>query len=218
MQKGVLFFIFLISVCLLSGCAALRYFDGSSDEQIRGFNMSKGELREEVESLQSDNKILLDVLDRKQARLDEYEEKDKANIQAISEGQALIESLEKEKNTLLEENERLKSAALVKEETPVEKQVDKPAPTAAVKKLRIKVLAGSGELSAARKLSKKLTQLGYKVERMDVAPKAKFKSDTVFFARDRQKEARELAGRLGGGTVIKPLTWSSIFDVIIVAK
>ena len=218
MQKGVMFFIFLISVCLLSGCAVLRYFDGSPDEQIRIFTMSKGELQKEVESLQAGNESLLKVLDRRQAQLETYDAKDKANLKAISDGQARIENLEKETNTLFEENERLKSAALVKEEVVVEKQVREQPQAPAAKELRIKVLTGTGKLSAARKLSKKLADLGYKVERMDRAPKTGFNKDTVFFAKDKEKEAKELAGRLGKDTIVKPLTWSSIFDVIVVAK
>lgn len=218
MQKGIIFFTFLISVCLLSGCAALQYFDGSSDEQVKKFTMSKEELQKEVESLQSGNESLREALDRKQAQLNTYDAKEKANLKAISDGQARIESLEKEKNTLFEENKKLKSAAVVKEEALAEKQVREQAQAAAAKELRIKVLTGTGELSAARKLSKKLTDLGYKVERMDRAPTTNFSSDTVFFAKDKEKEAKELAGRLGKETVVKPMTWSSIFDIIVVAE
>jgi hypothetical protein len=150
--------------------------------------------------------------------MDRLESKDKDNIKAISDGQARIGSLEKEKNALLEENKKLTAAAASKEAVLVEKQAREKAQASAAKELRIKVLTGTGELSAARALAKKLKGLGYNVERVDRAPTTHFKSDTVFFAKDLEREAKELAGRLGEGTAVKPMTWSSRFNIIVVAK
>ena len=216
MKRGTI--LCLISVCLLSGCGVFRYFDGSSDEEIKKFSMSKNELQREVENLQSGNEALRKVVGQQQSRIEKFEEKDKANLKAVSEGQIRTESLEKEKNDLLEENKTLKAAAAIKEVTLVEQQTREKAPAAAAKELRIKVLAGSGGLSAARKMSKTLKDLGYKVERLDRASTTHFRSDTVYYAKDSEKEAKELAGRLGKETVVKPLTWPSIFDIIVVTK
>jgi hypothetical protein len=215
MKRGAI--LCLILVCLISGCGVFRYFDGSSDEEVKKFSISKKELQKEVEHLQSGNEALRTVVLQQQSRIEKFEEKDKTHLMAVSEGQTRIESLEKEKNDLLEENKELKAAA-VKEVPLVEEQTQEKAKAAAAKELRIKVLAGSGGLPAARTMSKKLQDLGYKVERLDRAATTHFKSDTVYHAKDSEKEAKELAGRLGKETVVKPLTWSSIFDIIVVTR
>jgi len=221
MKRGTMLYLIsvcLISVCLLSGCGALRYFDGSSDAEIKKFSMSKKELQKEVENLQSGHEALRKVVSQQQSRIETFEEKDRANLKAISEEQTRIESLEKEKNDILEENRQLKAAAAEKEVVRVEQLTQEKTQAAAVKELRIKVLAGNGGLPAARKMSKKLQDLGYKVERLDRASATHYKSDTVFYAKDSEKGARELADRLGSETVVKPLTWPSMFDIIAVTK
>jgi hypothetical protein len=270
MKRGAI--LCLISVFLLSGCGVFRYFDGSSDQEVKEISMSKEELQREVESLQTGNESLRKVVGQQESRIEKFEEKDKANLKTVSERQIRIESLEKEKNALLEENKTLKAAAAIKEVTLVEQPIReksaaaikevtlveqpirekapaaikevtlveqptrkkapaaikevtlveqptrKKAPAVPAKGLRIKVLAGSGGLSAARKMSKTLQDLGYKVERLDRASTAHFKSDTVYYAKDSEKEAGELAGRLGQGIVVKPLTWPSVFDIIVLTR
>jgi TolA-binding protein len=234
MKRGAI--LCLISVLLLSGCGVFRYFDGSSDQEVKEISMSKEELQREVESLQTGNESLRKVVGQQESRIEKFEEKDKANLKTVSERQIRIESLEKEKNALLEENKTLKAAAAIKEVTLVEQPIREKAPAAIkevtlveqptrkkapavpAKGLRIKVLAGSGGLSAARKMSKTLQDLGYKVERLDRASTAHFKSDTVYYAKDSEKEAGELAGRLGQGIVVKPLTWPSVFDIIVLTR
>ena len=231
MKRGIILFIFLISIFLLSGCAVLRYLDGSSDEDIKTFNMSRKDLLREMANLQSVNETRKESLDRQQVAINKLDEQGKANLKAISERQAQIEKLEKEKVALLEENMKLKTAAAPKEDAlvemqarekaqasaAVEMQTREKAQAAAAKKLRIKVLTGTGKFSAARELSKKIKGLGYKVEWVGRAPKSDFKDDIVYFAEGAKKEAKELADRLGEKTVVKPLTWSSIFDIIVVA-
>ena len=218
MKRGAVLFICLILACLLSGCGVFRYFDGSSDEEFKKFSVSKKELQREVENLQSGNEALRKVVGQQQARIETFEEKDRANLKAVSEGQIRFEGLEKEKNDLLDENRLLKAAAAEKEVVRVEQLTQEKKHAAAPKELRIKVLAGNGGLSAARKMSKKLQDLGYKVERMDRASATHFKSVTVFYAKDSERAARELADRLGKETVVKPLTWPSMFDIIAVTR
>jgi hypothetical protein len=252
MKRGAI--LCLISVFLLSGCGVFRYFDGSSDREVKKFSMSKEELQREVENLQTGNESLRKVVGQQQSRIEKFEEKDKANLKTVSERQIRIESLEKEKNDLLEENMQLKAAAAIKEVTLVEQPIREKAtaaikevtlvehptrekapaaikevtlvehptrgkaPAVPAKELRIKVLAGSGGLSAARKMSQTLKDLGYKVERLDRASTTHFRNDTVYHAKDSEKEAKELAGRLGKETVVKPLTWPSVFDIIVLTR
>ncbi len=52
--------------------------------------------------------------------------------------------------------------------------------------------------------------------RIDRAPRADFPVNTVYFAAGCEEEATRVAGQLGKGTVSKPLSWPSVFDLIIV--
>jgi len=94
--------------------------------------------------------------------------------------------------------------------TPVEKGIGP-------KMLKIKVLSGNGKISSAKALSGKLTQLGYRVENIGMAPRSDFDVNTVYFAPEYKNEAQQMAARLGGDTIYKLLTWPSVFHMIVVA-
>jgi hypothetical protein len=82
--------------------------------------------------------------------------------------------------------------------------------------VKIKTLSGNGDLHSAREMAKKLRKMGYKITAIDFAPRSNFVRNTVYYAPEFQNEARRLVSRLGGNTIVKPLTWSSIFDLIVV--
>ena len=94
--------------------------------------------------------------------------------------------------------------------TPVEKGIGP-------KMLKIKVLSGNGKISSAKALSGKLTKLGYRVENIGMASRTNFDVNTVYFAPEYKNEAQQMAVRLGGDTIYKPLTWPSVFHMIVVA-
>ncbi len=85
-----------------------------------------------------------------------------------------------------------------------------------IRKIKIKVLTGDGNLDSAKKMAKKLRNMGYKIKSVDRAPHSSFLQNTVFFAPEFQYEAKRLVDRLGGSTIDKPLHWYSIFNLIIV--
>jgi biotin carboxyl carrier protein len=101
--------------------------------------------------------------------------------------------------------------------TPSEKIaiVTKPS---APKLLKIKVLSGDGKLPSARRMAKRLIKMGYKVQTVDLAPRWKIKKNVVFYSEDCRQEAEQILKRLGGKTVIKPLSWPSIFNLIVVTR
>jgi len=80
--------------------------------------------------------------------------------------------------------------------------------------LRIKALSGDGGMLSVREIEKQLTELGYKVERIDVAP-FKFDSLTVFYNKGYQGEAEEMAAKIKAR--VKPMSWESVFDLIVVS-
>lgn len=80
--------------------------------------------------------------------------------------------------------------------------------------IKVKALSGDGGMISVRELEKQLSGLGYKVERVDIAP-FKFDSLTVFYNKGRQVEAEEMAAKLKAR--VKPMSWESVFDLIVVS-
>jgi hypothetical protein len=99
------------------------------------------------------------------------------------------------------------------------KEVDQKAVAAEevdLKKLKMKVLSGNGKISPAKIMSGKLVKMGYRVDIIGIAPRSNFDRNTVYFAPEYKNEAQRLASQLGGATIFKPLTWPSIFHMILV--
>ena len=84
------------------------------------------------------------------------------------------------------------------------------------KTLKIKVLAGDGNIASARSLSKRLGKMGYRVKAIDQAPRSDFDATVVYYGNEHRAAAETMAKKLGGGAVTRPLTWSSAFDIIVV--
>lgn len=216
MGKKYLFIAGIIMIFLFSGCASLKCLDGSCERQIKELTVTSDDMKKEMAKLNADNK-----------------EKDKL----IKSSQEEIAALKKDRTALngrikdLQDDilkmrkQRDEGAAAIKSETLTEKQAAPKAEAAAdagdkkteqSKSLKIKVLAGDGRLLSARLMARKLEKTGLKVEIVDLAPRADFSADTVYYLRDYEKEAREIAGRLGEKTLVKPMTWSSAFNIIVV--
>lgn len=81
---------------------------------------------------------------------------------------------------------------------------------------KIKVLSGNGSLPSAVLMARKIESLGYKVEKVDYAPRSNFQTHTVYYASTSQEAAENLIKKLSCGVVSKPMTWYSIFDIIVV--
>ncbi len=80
----------------------------------------------------------------------------------------------------------------------------------------IKVLAGTTDMQSAKDMAAFLTRNGFPVRAVDYATTGGYKYDTVYYAEGFESHAQQLAETLGGKTIIKPLTWKSVFDVIAV--
>lgn len=87
---------------------------------------------------------------------------------------------------------------------------------AGLKSIRLKVLSGEGKIDSARRMAKRLTAMGYRVENVGMAEGSDYPANTVYFAADYKREAKALASRLGKDTIVKPLTWKSVFGIIVV--
>lgn len=80
----------------------------------------------------------------------------------------------------------------------------------------LKVLSGTNDLAEAQTLAKRLTDKGYQVQAVDLAVSRDFRYDTVYFVPGYEQEAYRIAGILGSQTVVKSLTWHSVFNIIVV--
>jgi hypothetical protein len=85
-----------------------------------------------------------------------------------------------------------------------------------LKSIRMKVLSGEGKIDSAKRMAKRLTAMGYKVEIVGMADNADYPANTVYFTAKFKKEAKTLASKLGKDTIVKPLSWKSVFSIIVV--
>jgi predicted RNase H-like nuclease (RuvC/YqgF family) len=132
-----------------------------------------------------------------------------------------IEKLRKQTNDLNEEIWKLKeekqkisndNQMLAKRLTTLQLKSERD-----MRRYKIKVLSGNGNLNSARRMAKRLRKMGYEIKFIDRAPQSTFVRNTVFFAPEVQDEAERLVSSLGGDSITKPLTWPSIFDLIVVS-
>jgi len=90
-------------------------------------------------------------------------------------------------------------------------------PKQAAAKLKIKVLSGNGDLNSAKALAKQLVQIGYYIKHIDYAPRSNFLNTTIYFSANYKDPAETIAANIGNGdTILKPLSWPSEFDLILV--
>jgi regulator of replication initiation timing len=90
------------------------------------------------------------------------------------------------------------------------------AKSAGLKSIRMKVLSGEGKIDSAKRMAKRLTAMGYKVENVGMAESNDYPANTIYFASNSKGQAKTLASKLGKETIMKPLTWKSVFSIIVV--
>jgi cell division protein FtsB len=202
-------YIFTLVFCLvISGCSTLGFFDKSSKDDLERSKASIAHLNDQLADLNKE----LDTLKKEVQQLKEEAQKEE------EEAGMEEDSLTGQTGTVAEkqiQEEVIESKTEKKKTTEGQpaiqgKEID-------IKALKVKVLSGNGKLSSAREMSKKLIRMGYKVSDIELGPRKDFTVNTIYFASNYQKEAQQLAVRLGGKTVCKPLTWNSIFNIIVVA-
>jgi len=220
---------FILVFCLaISGCVSSRYSDMGTREELLKYKAEIYQLNEQVTSLNKELETLRKEM--QQIKQTEVTKKAESGIkettlisrakpvlekQSIAEEKTIQSSVpEPEKNKQIQEPQRVKKEALKKitsEKPSVQrKEID-------IKTLKVKVLSGNGKLSTAQDMSKKLEGMGYKVEDVGMSPRADFKANMIYYAVKYQREAEHLAARLGNKTISKPLSWSSVFHIIVVA-
>ncbi len=204
MQKKIFLILFPCFWLILSGCtedlknqiARLESEKQSYQATINEKQAKVNKLELEVSRLSLGADALQTLLDKKQAEINKLEGK---------EGE-LTEALKKQVDELKAQRDAIRN-----EKTVLEEQLAK------LRAVRIKVLTGDGNLASATQMAGIVTAMGYKVEKVDKAPTANFSRHTVFYAPDFRKDAENITKRLGGAAVARPLSWPSIFNIIVVA-
>jgi hypothetical protein len=185
-----------LAVAVLSGCAMFQHLDGSTTEEMRAF--------EAGQPLQAEAQppAISPEIQRNQAQLARELELVKREMELQKQrGAYLEEKTQKIERTVGEVASRAPEAAV---------------PAMPIGGLRIKVLSGTGRLSSAHALRDSLVKFGYRVERVDMAPRSNFTESIVYYLAGLRPQAEELAARMGGRASVKPLSWKSVFDMIVV--
>jgi TolA-binding protein len=225
--------IILVFCFVNAGCAGPAHSTG-------GLNNG---LQSEVERLKQDNESCQRIVGEKQAAIDqmnieitnlndEVEDLISEVADLKKESQQAEEGLLKDQisplkeKTITVEDKKFESSGTEKEGVKQDTKADvdkKDAPqTTKVEKgvepkvFRVKVLSGNGKMSSARAMSENLKKMGYKIENTGLAPRSNFDVITIYFAPDYKNEAQHVATQLGGGAIAKPLTWPSVFHMIVV--
>jgi hypothetical protein len=81
--------------------------------------------------------------------------------------------------------------------------------------LTVKVLTGTGDIRGAKLLANALRSSGYNVAVVDYSA-SDIHQNTVFYATGYRNEALNMSRIMGRDTIVKPLTWNSIFKIIVV--
>lgn len=197
---------------IFQGCAVLEYLDGSQQEEVEALKMSKQQMLNEVERLKGENANLqrqIDTLQEENHRIINEPRNKIAELRG--ENKLLneqISTLKEEKKRIEDENQVL-TDKLTK--LPLQYELKKD-----IGKLRVKVLSGDGDLYSAKEMREKLKSRGYQIELIDYASSPNFSQNTVYFKSKFKDEATRLVMSLGGNAISKPISWFSIFDLIVV--
>lgn len=188
--------ILVIPWCFLfSGCALF-----SADKT--------GDLQRQINTLRLENQSLREEYDKKLEQI-------KANNDNLS---AQVRHLIEEKQRLSAENQEIlarleqlgsKGRRAAPRKKPAVESVDS-------KEIRVKVLSGDGNIGSARQMARRLEEMGYQVAQVDFATRSNFTHDTVYFSKNAEDEAKRMVSSLGGKTIMREITWSSSFDIIVV--
>jgi FtsZ-binding cell division protein ZapB len=182
---------------------------GTKDEawiEKERLRLENAELQRQIAVLNAENQRIIREHENKMARL-------KTLNQLLNKE---IEALREENRGTMSENlsvKRKQSQLQGRKELATHEQEESQAD---VRSLKIKVLSGDGNVASAQEMARKLRSMGYSIRAVDLAPQSNFLRDTVYFTSKSRQQAKRLLSRLGSNAILKPLTWPSVFDLIIV--
>ncbi len=213
-HKRVIFVPLLLLLSLMTtGCTLFRFIDNSTPEEIEKFETSKDDLWKQIQSLKRWKAVYQEQVADQQAEITRMTRELAYCQNETAQADGRVVELSKTIDAL---NAQMKQRQEIIQATPPPPKETGKKTASEQKALKIKVLAGDRNIASARSLSKRLGKMGYRVKLIDKAPRSDFKVNTIFFGSGYETAAAILAKQLGRGAVTKPLTWPSVFDVIIV--
>lgn len=191
----------MVFVMALSGCMVTKSAYEQKEEEANSLTKNNKELTAQSEKLQAENSELKKQLAAKDDLLQKRSEE--------------IARQDAKQAAMVNEVDRMKAQQAKSREADI-KESPAAGKSAGLKSIRMKVLSGEGKIDSAKRMAKRLTAMGYKVETLGMAESTDYPANTVYFTAKYKKEAKALASRLGKETIVKPLTWKSVFSIIVV--
>lgn len=201
MNRVLCFAALMFLVTALSGCMVTKSAYDQKEEEANLLAKSASDLERRNKELQSENEDLKKQVAAKDDMLRLKSEE--------------IAKQDAKQAAMVEEVGRMK-AQLARSGDGGPRESPPAGRSAGLKSIRLKVLSGDGKIDSARRMAKRLAALGYKVENVGMAESSDYPANTVYFAANHKKEAKALSSRLGKDTIVKPLTWKSVFSLIVV--
>ena len=81
---------------------------------------------------------------------------------------------------------------------------------------RIQILDGSGDMSNARRVKTLLTSKGFRIARIGKSDKGLWRRTVLYYKKDSERRAEQVAGAIPGRLLLRPLKWRSVYDIILV--
>jgi chromosome segregation ATPase len=198
----------MVFVMALSGCMVTKSAYVQKEEEANT-------LAKTVSDLDQRNKELTTRNEKLQAESGDLNKQLAAKDDLLQKKSEEIARQDAKQAAMVNEVERMK-AQQAKSGVADIKESPAAGKSAGLKSIRMKVLSGEGKIDSAKRMAKRLTAMGYKVESVAMAENADYPANTVYFTEKYKKEAKTLASRLGKNTIVKPLTWKSVFNIIVV--
>lgn len=198
----------MVFVMALSGCMVTKSAYVQKEEEANT-------LAKTVSDLDQKNKELTARNEKLQAESGDLNKQLAAKDDLLQKKSEDIARQDAKQAAMVNEVERMK-AQQAKSGVANIKESPAAGKSAGLKSIRMKVLSGEGKIDSAKRMAKRLTAMGYKVESVAMAENADYPANTVYFTEKYKKEAKTLASRLGKNTIVKPLTWKSVFNIIVV--
>ncbi|MFC1770081.1 LytR C-terminal domain-containing protein [Nitrospirota bacterium] len=194
-MKKLWIIVFLVLVMATVGCAGSQKKLTKSDQNEERIIA----LEQKTESLRGD----VEQISQNLAKLSD-------NLEVLLERTDAIQRALEEPSDIQSDTERISERlALIDEKL---KGLEKRESYA----LTIKVLSGDGNIDSANDMARKLEAKGYVVKNIDFAPSASFSRHTVFYNKELKTTARELISTVGINAQLKPLSWTTVYDIIVV--
>ena len=190
---ALLAFVTALAGCLVTHDTYVKKQDEANTlaKNVADLDQKNKEIAAQNERLQAEN------TDLKKQVTEEIAKQEAKQAEMINEMDRMKAQLAKSREVAIEES------------TAAKKQAD-------LKSLRIKVLSGDGKIESARQMAKRISSMGYEVGGVEMADNSDYPVIIVYFAPKYKKEAITLAAKLGKGTIVKPLYWKSVFNLIVV--